>query len=154
MIRSRSRQPARCQIRFGAGDLFYVLASLLSTDTYRFGSSPGGIPLLVSGPQDGFISEVAGQQITIVPNATITLTAGNPGTVLWPNHPCVAGSPIVFETTGNLLGPLAPGQIYYVSSANIQTGSFTIAADQADALAAAANLIADLPDADIPFAGS
>jgi hypothetical protein len=137
-----------------AGPPFYVLALLLSTNTFQIGTAPAAVPIQTSGSQSGTQSVVPGQQITPAPAATVTLTLGSPGIVNWAAHGLPAGTPVMFSTTGNLPGGIALGQTFYISNANILAGSFTISATLAGALSDLANLAASLPDSELSFGGA
>jgi hypothetical protein len=141
---------------FSSGPIYYVVSSLLSTNTFQVAAAPGGTTLIASSPytQSGIQSFIAGNQVTVAPTATVTFTNGTPGTVNWASHGLQAGTPIVFSSTGNLPSPLSSGTIYYVSSAAIAAGSFTLSPTQALALSALANLTASLPDGDLTISGT
>lgn len=141
---------------FSSGPIYYVLSSLLSTNTFQVATSPGGAPLVTSSPytESGVQSLVAGNVVTIGPTTTVTFTDGTPGVVNWASHGLVAGTPVVFSSTGNLPSPLSAGGVYYVSSAAILSGSFTLSPTQALAISALANLTAGLPDGDLTISGT
>jgi hypothetical protein len=44
----------------------------------------------------------------------VTITSARPAVVTWPNNRLHKGDPIVFQTDGELPGPIKPGRIYYV----------------------------------------
>jgi hypothetical protein len=121
---------------FSNGPIYYVLSSLLSTNSFQLATAPSGTPLIVSGAQSGTQSLIAGHVVSLGPQATVTFTLGTPGVINWTSHNLPAGTPVQFTSTGNLPAPLALGTIYYVSvgsGANVlATNSFTIAATYAD----------------------
>ena len=141
---------------FSSGPIYYVLASLLSTNTFQVATAPGGLPLVASSPytESGSQSLLAGNVVTIAPTAAVTFTPGSPGTVNWAAHGLLAGTPVVFTSTGNLPSPLSAGAVYFVSSAAITSGSFTLSPTQALALSALANLNAGLQDGDLTISGT
>ena len=141
---------------FSSGPIYYVVASLLSTNTFQLASSPGGSPLFGTFPytESGVQSLIAGNQVIIAPAATVTFTTGTPGVVNWASHGLPAGTPIVFSSTGNLPSPIAAGAVYYVSSAAITSSTFTLSPTQALAFSAAINLAAGSPTGDLTISGT
>jgi|SRR5579872_5896645 len=63
------------------------------------------------------------------------ISIASPAVVTWTAHGQQPGYPVFFTTTGALPSPLVAKTTYYVSSAGLTSGSFEIAATQADALA-------------------
>lgn len=55
---------------------------------------------------------------------TVTITQASPAVVSWTAHSLIAGTPIVFITTGSLLTGITEGTVYYVISAGLATDSF------------------------------
>lgn len=54
-------------------------------------------------------------------SSTVTITIASPGVVTWTGHNFLAGSPIVFSTTGALPTGLTAGTVYYVVSPAVNT---------------------------------
>jgi|ERR1019366_2721442 hypothetical protein len=66
---------------------------------------------------------------------TVTVTLASPGVFTWSGHALIAGTPIVFSTTGALPTGLVAGTMYYVS-ANSLGATFKIADTAVNAIAA------------------
>lgn len=60
--------------------------------------------------------------------STITVTITSPAVVTWNNHRLVAGTPVVFTTTGALPTGMTASTTYYVISAGLATNTFRFAA--------------------------
>ena len=101
-----------------AGATFIPLASMLKVTT----GQPLHI-LLDSGAYESVtISSITNK------TATVTTPVASPGQVNWTAHGLVAGSPVVFTTTGALPTGLTAGTVYYVIAAGLATDSFRVAA--------------------------
>lgn len=58
--------------------------------------------------------------------STVTITIASPGVVSWTAHGLVAGTPVIFSTTGALPTGLTAGTVYYVLAPN--ANDFTVSA--------------------------
>lgn len=63
-----------------------------------------------------------------VKTSAVTITIAAPGVVSWNAHGLVAGTPVVFTTTGALPTGLTAGTTYYVSATGLTTNSFSVSA--------------------------
>jgi hypothetical protein len=69
-------------------------------------------------------------------SSVVTITLASPGIISWPSHGLVAGSAVVFETTGALPTGLIAGTTYYVANdSNLTAGAFAVSDTKAHALA-------------------
>jgi hypothetical protein len=59
--------------------------------------------------------------------STVTISVASPGVVTWAAHGLVAGTPVVFSTTGALPTGLTAGATYYVSATGLTSGAFSVA---------------------------
>ena len=60
-------------------------------------------------------------------SSIVTMTIASPGVITWTNHGLVAGTPIIFATTGALPTGLVAGTTYYVVP-TIAANTFSVAA--------------------------
>ncbi len=91
----------------------------------------GGVISVTSTAATGIIfpaTAISGTGITSPSTtSTVTITIASPGVVTWPNHGLVAGTPVVFSTTGALPTGITAGTVYYVITAGLATSSFRFA---------------------------
>lgn len=59
-------------------------------------------------------------------SSTVTITNASPAVVTWNNHGLVAGTSVVFSTTGALPTGLVAGTTYYVLPSGLTTNAFTV----------------------------
>lgn len=60
--------------------------------------------------------------------SVVTISQATPGVVSWPAHGLIAGTPVVFQTTGGLPAGLTAGTTYYVAATALTANSFTVSA--------------------------
>lgn len=60
--------------------------------------------------------------------STVTISIASPGVVTWPNHGLTAGAAVKFDTSGTLPTGLVAGTTYYVVTAGLTAGAFSVAA--------------------------
>lgn len=60
--------------------------------------------------------------------STVTVTSATPGVVSWTSHGLPANTPVVFTSTSAVPTGLTANTVYYVTSANLLTNSFTVSA--------------------------
>lgn len=58
----------------------------------------------------------------------VTISSATPGVITWNSHGLVAGTPVVFSTTGALPTGLTAGTTYYVVAAGLTANAFSVAA--------------------------
>lgn len=71
-------------------------------------------------------------QQTITPakwsGSTVTISNASPAVVTWASHGLLAGSELIFNTTGALPTGLTAGAVYFVSATGFTSGSFQVSA--------------------------
>ncbi|MBK0380929.1 hypothetical protein [Mucilaginibacter segetis] len=127
-----------------AGQLYYVLASELSSSSFQISNVPGGPPInTTTGLQSGthslyFISPESavsyttpGDLISIEKSFTEApvISISNPAQITLTSHFLIAGDTVKFYTTGELPANIIIGQIYYVLSAGLSTNTFRISTE-------------------------
>lgn len=60
--------------------------------------------------------------------SVVTISQAAPGVVSWLAHGLIAGTPVVFQTTGALPAGLTAGTTYYVAATTLTAYTFTVAA--------------------------
>lgn len=68
-----------------------------------------------------------------VKSSAVTITIAAPGVVSWNAHGLVAGTPVMFATTGALPTGLTAGTTYYVSATGLTTNAFSLSANSGGA---------------------
>lgn len=61
-------------------------------------------------------------------SSIVTMTIASPGVITWTAHGLVAGTPVVFTTTGALPTGLTAGVTYYVIATGLTANAFSVAA--------------------------
>jgi uncharacterized protein (DUF1800 family) len=99
-----------------------------------FSNVPANISYLTSGLAtngwSGLYWSNMGSAATAPHNSTVTISIASPAVVTWPSHGLVAGTPVIFSTTGTLPTGLTPGATYYVLSAGLTSSSFEVSTIQ------------------------
>lgn len=102
----------------------YVERNSGVADIWYVNQVPGGaIPSMI---------RLTGNNFNRAPNSigrTVTVSAGSPAVVSFPNHGLVAGQPVGLTTDGTLPGDLRVGVTYYVAAKGLTSDSFQIAAE-------------------------
>jgi len=118
------------KIYSGTTDLGVTLKT--TTGLCGFAETRAGIGTQYLGINDGIniylITLADGISTISVKADTITVTIATPGVVSWATHGLVAGSPVVFNTTGALPTGITAGTTYYVSATGLGASAFQIAA--------------------------
>jgi len=68
----------------------------------------------------------AGVSLAFPTAPTVTISLANPAVVSWTAHGLVAGTPVIFKTTGALPASIVSGTTYYVSATGLGTNSFQL----------------------------
>lgn len=67
-------------------------------------------------------------QLTPPTGAVVTIAIATPGLITWTAHGLLAGTPVVFSTTGTLPTGIVAGTTYYVIATGLTANAFEIAA--------------------------
>lgn len=62
------------------------------------------------------------------PEATVTISNGDPAVITWPAHGLFVNQPVIFETDGTLPTGLTAGTVYYVVATGLTSGAFSVSA--------------------------
>lgn len=116
---------------------YYVLAAGLTSGTFELSATLGGSAINTSGSQSGtqtaFANPVFNIDTTlpalpvgISTSSTVTIDIASPAVIHWTAHGLVAGTPVIFQTTGLLPTGLSTTQLFYVIAAGLTANSFEV----------------------------
>lgn len=115
--------PSRSTNKYGMFDQS-LTASTTADSLLRVQLKPGAFDSFYA---DGVDADYAQADLTIN-NGTPTITIASPGVVTMAAHGFIAGTQVVFFTTGALPTGIVAGTIYYVIAAGLTTNTFEISA--------------------------
>lgn len=106
-----------------AGTVYYV-KTVGGADSFTISAAPAGTAINFSGSAPS--GTITGHKTK---NATVTISAANPGEVTWTAHGFVGNEPVIFGTSGSLPAAMTAGTIYFVKTI-VSADKFTISATQ------------------------
>ena len=118
---------------------YYVLAAGLTSDAFELATTPADTPIVTTGSQSGTHTAYANPTFcidTTLPsmpvgnstNSTVTIDIATPALIHWTAHGLIAGTPVVFSTTGALPTGIDNVHVYYVIAAGLVDDAFEISA--------------------------